>query len=160
MKTWRSYPRTVLKGEDRAPAPILHLWCSRLAEMLTELMDIVGDAFRAFVLKDMGGLYLDLDIECFQHREHMLHGLDLVLQVRELPSSKEDAVDPNEHMGQLPCTWIPGFVNSTTSIAAVASWIHSGILVPSLGQNMTLHSRQRTLLCSGTSAFCRFSALS
>ena len=32
-------------------------------------------------MKDMGGLYLDLDIECFQHREHMLHGLDLVLQV-------------------------------------------------------------------------------
>ncbi|KAK9863518.1 hypothetical protein WJX84_011171 [Apatococcus fuscideae] len=53
MKTWHSYPRTVLKG----------------------------DAFRAFVLKDMGGLYLDLDIECFQHREHMLNGLDLVLQV-------------------------------------------------------------------------------
>lgn len=49
-------------------------------------LNVAGDAFRAFVLKDMGGLYLDLDIECFQHREHMLHGLDLVLQVAPLLS--------------------------------------------------------------------------
>ena len=51
-----------------------------------------GDAFRAFVLKDMGGLYLDLDIECFQHREHMLYGLDLVLQVNLCHKPQKSAI--------------------------------------------------------------------
>ena len=83
MKIWHAYPRTVLKGLSLPPAACTMLWWqgdskSRAAD---KWRNDAGDAFRAFVMKDMGGLYLDLDIECFQHREHMIHGLDLVLQV-------------------------------------------------------------------------------
>ncbi len=83
MKIWHAYPRTVLKGLSLLHAACTMLWWQGDSHLRAadKLRNDAGDAFRAFVMKDMGGLYLDLDIECFQHREHMIHGLDLVLQV-------------------------------------------------------------------------------
>lgn len=40
-----------------------------------------GDAIRYFVLHKHGGVYLDMDVECFRNMEHTLLGADLVLQV-------------------------------------------------------------------------------
>ncbi|KAK9806978.1 hypothetical protein WJX72_009294 [[Myrmecia] bisecta] len=52
LPTFRSLPRTVLKG----------------------------DAVRAFILHAYGGVYLDMDVECLQEEDKMLAGQDLVLQ--------------------------------------------------------------------------------
>lgn len=40
-----------------------------------------ADALRPFVLQTFGGMYLDLDVECFAPMDAMLAGADLVLQV-------------------------------------------------------------------------------
>ncbi|KAK2077903.1 hypothetical protein QBZ16_003771 [Prototheca wickerhamii] len=39
-----------------------------------------ADALRPFVLQTFGGMYLDLDVECFAPMDAMLAGADLVLQ--------------------------------------------------------------------------------
>lgn len=41
-----------------------------------------ADALRPLVLHTFGGVYLDLDVECFAPMDAMLAGADLVLQVR------------------------------------------------------------------------------
>lgn len=46
-----------------------------------ELNAAQGDAIRYFVLHKYGGVYLDMDVECFRNMEHTLLDADLVLQV-------------------------------------------------------------------------------
>ncbi|KAK9867459.1 hypothetical protein WJX84_011942 [Apatococcus fuscideae] len=49
-----------------------------------------GDAIRPFILHAYGGLYLDMDVECFKSPERFLAGFDLVFQ-----SEFGDATDIN-----------------------------------------------------------------
>ncbi|CAL8464106.1 g3641 [Coccomyxa elongata] len=55
MDTWRSYPRVVHRG----------------------------DAIRPFLLHAYGGLYMDVDVECFDATDKMIDGFDLVLQLED-----------------------------------------------------------------------------
>ena len=41
----------------------------------------VGDAVRYFILNSYGGLYMDMDVECFRPTDSFLRGFDLVLNV-------------------------------------------------------------------------------
>ena len=41
---------------------------------------IAGDAIRPFILHAYGGLYLDMDVECFRSPEPLMAGFDLIFQ--------------------------------------------------------------------------------
>ncbi len=40
-----------------------------------------GDAMRYFILNSYGGVYMDMDVECFRPTDSFLRGYDLVLNV-------------------------------------------------------------------------------
>lgn len=40
-----------------------------------------GDAIRYFILNSHGGVYMDMDVECFRPTDSFLRGYDLVLNV-------------------------------------------------------------------------------
>ena len=42
-----------------------------------------GDAIRPFLLDAYGGLYMDVDVECFDATDEMVDGFDLVLQLED-----------------------------------------------------------------------------
>lgn len=42
-----------------------------------------GDAIRPFLLDAYGGLYMDVDVECFDATDEMVNGFDLVLQLED-----------------------------------------------------------------------------
>lgn len=42
-----------------------------------------GDAIRPFLLHAYGGLYMDVDVECFDATDKMIDGFDLVLQLED-----------------------------------------------------------------------------
>ena len=42
-----------------------------------------GDALRPFLLHAFGGLYLDVDVECFEAVDESLDGFDVVLQLED-----------------------------------------------------------------------------
>jgi mannosyltransferase OCH1-like enzyme len=42
-----------------------------------------GDALRPFLLHAYGGLYMDVDVECFDATDKMVDGFDLVLQLED-----------------------------------------------------------------------------
>jgi len=42
-----------------------------------------GDAIRPFLLDAYGGLYMDVDVECFDATNDMVDGFDLVLQLED-----------------------------------------------------------------------------
>ena len=42
-----------------------------------------GDAIRPFLLDAYGGLYMDVDVECFDATDDMVDGFDLVLQLED-----------------------------------------------------------------------------
>ena len=43
-------------------------------------MSAAGDALRPFLMHAFGGLYIDLDVQCFRSAEPSLLGHDIVLQ--------------------------------------------------------------------------------
>ncbi|EIE27155.1 hypothetical protein COCSUDRAFT_38902 [Coccomyxa subellipsoidea C-169] len=61
ISTFLSYPKVVLQGAFPLSAP-------------------PGDALRPFLLHAFGGMYLDLDVQCFRPSDPWLAGADLVLQ--------------------------------------------------------------------------------
>jgi hypothetical protein len=53
---------------------------STKSDVLRDSVCDAGDALRPFLLHAFGGLYLDLDVQCFRPTDPFLAGYDLVLQ--------------------------------------------------------------------------------
>ena len=72
-------------------------WCCSWMTMATSLFIVheagknnlrvthccAGDAIRPFLLDAYGGLYMDVDVECFDATDEMVDGFDLVLQLED-----------------------------------------------------------------------------
>ncbi|RMZ56007.1 hypothetical protein APUTEX25_004431 [Auxenochlorella protothecoides] len=71
----------VFWGEAEAKAFVAKFWPGFLATFLSYDHPVSrSDALRPLLLHTLGGVYLDLDIECFAPLEPMLAGADVVLQ--------------------------------------------------------------------------------
>lgn len=75
--------RPLPSATSTSPPPPLQFWPGFLATFLSYDHPVSrSDALRPLLLHTLGGVYLDLDIECFAPLEPMLAGADVVLQVR------------------------------------------------------------------------------
>lgn len=105
-----------------------------------------GDAIRYFILNTHGGVYMDMDVECFRPTDSFLRGYDLVLNV-ELG---EGVTVTNAVMASAP---------NITYWQRVFAKMQVGIARPRCGMSQSLHQHNVSAM-SGRSDDSRGSLLS
>lgn len=108
LATFQSYNNYVQKGDamqstkcpelscghecQRTGLKLTHQHCQSWHQ-LDSFWHTAGDALRPFLMHAIGGMYLDIDVECFSPTDALLSGREVVLQLEDSnPKSLNNAV--------------------------------------------------------------------